>query len=190
VLNQADIDEIVTHTRRLRVRFAATAPRPWDAMTASAELAVQLGHVALCELAARDHVGDLRDPGRPIENLGDELADVVLAASSIAVLSGTQPSLIGGPGTGTAEGADEVLALLVRAGSLVETAMVDQRYRHAPEGARVSVAQACGQVLAVCQRMAATHGLDLMSEFGAMVDDADAFLETVSPAACSVKVVQ
>lgn len=34
--------QLLAETRQLRRRFAHTAPRPWDAVTASAELSVQL----------------------------------------------------------------------------------------------------------------------------------------------------
>src|SRR5579884_2726348 len=83
---------VLADVRRLRARFADTAPQPWTAATAAAELTVQLGHLALCLLHRQGvDTAEFDDPIRPIANPGDELADVLLAALSVPVLAGMEP---------------------------------------------------------------------------------------------------
>ena len=131
---------MVEQTRRLRTGFAETAPKPWDATIAGAELAVQLGHLALC--VARQHYIDIaafEDQARPITGIGDELADVALAALSVTTLTGDQPSLVDGApfrrAGGVAEDVGALLVLFVAAGQLAESAMIANGYRHQPTGA-------------------------------------------------------
>ncbi|MGH3822810.1 MAG: hypothetical protein ACRDRA_08250 [Pseudonocardiaceae bacterium] len=76
-----DLTGLLSDVRRLRQGFARTTPQPSTATTAAAELTVQLGHLALCLLCRRGaDTPDIDDPKRPIINIGDKLADVLLAA--------------------------------------------------------------------------------------------------------------
>ncbi|WP_019811114.1 hypothetical protein [Saccharomonospora halophila] len=169
--------EVLGDVRRLRRRFATTAPREWDPSTAAAELSVQVGHLALCLLRVHGaDVAGLEDPHRPIDDVGDELADIVLAALSITVLAGSEP--VGCAELPQAETALEAfLRLLVAAGNLAEAALVEHDYRHRPEGDPPSLPHAAGAVLAACDVLADRLGLDLLGEFRAMVTDADGFLD-------------
>ena len=125
------LGRMLSQARTLRAGFAVTAPEPWDGTTAAAELAVQLGHLAQC--SGRRHGLDLsqfEDPARPITDTSDELADVILAVLSIAVLSGGEPSAPpeapGGPRRvpGALDGeAALLLVLVIAAGRLAESAM-------------------------------------------------------------------
>ncbi len=173
-----ELTDLLSEVRRLRQGFARTAPQPWTATTAAAELSVQLGHLALCQLRRRgaDTAG-LGDPKRPITNIGDELADVLLAALSVTTLAGVQPAgiLRSRPvrGDGDVEG---FLRLLVAAGQLAEAAMVSEGFRHQPAGSPPSIAAAGAGTVAACDALADQLDLDLPGEFRAMVRDADAFL--------------
>lgn len=89
------LQELLGETRRLRRRFASTAPRSWDPATAGSELTIQIGHLALCLLRrGGTDVSDLEDPARPITNIGDELADVVLSGLSVTVLAEEEPASV------------------------------------------------------------------------------------------------
>ncbi|WP_190812607.1 MazG-like family protein [Saccharopolyspora pogona] len=88
-----NLSEILTEVRRLRTRFARTASRRWEPVTAAAELAVQVGHLAMCVLRRNgSDISSLEDQERPLTDIGDELADVALAALSIAVLAQAEPT--------------------------------------------------------------------------------------------------
>ncbi len=80
--------QLLAETRLLRRRFAHTAPRPWDAVTASAELSVHLGHLARCLLRYHDSpTNEWDDPARPLSDIGDELADVLLGILGISAFT-------------------------------------------------------------------------------------------------------
>jgi hypothetical protein len=162
--------------RRLRRGFAHTAPQPWTAATAAAEMTVQVGHLALCLLSRLegDTVG-LTDAQRPITDVGDELADVLLAIMSVAILAGGEPAPAPQPARDAGE-IDTLLRLLTAAGQLAEAAMVGDGFRHEPAGVRPSISAASGTAVAACEGLARHLGLDLLAEFRAMVADAEAFL--------------
>lgn len=170
------LHEVLVDVRRLRQRFATTA-QPWDAATAAAELSVQVGHLALCVLRRNGvEISALEDPHRPITNIGDELADIVLAALSISVLANSEPV----EAIRQSQAANEVeafLRLLVAAGTLSEAALVEHRYRHQPEGRPPLLPEAAATVIATCDVLADQLGLDLVGEFRSMVADADSFLD-------------
>ncbi|MBH1939218.1 hypothetical protein I5Q34_34020 [Streptomyces sp. AV19] len=176
-MDAEQLAEVVATVRRLREGFAVTADRAWDAVIAAAELQVQTGHLAVCALRQAGHlVAGLADSGRPLR-LGDELADVVLAAVSVTVLVGTVPELTAAPGAAPSSVPEAALRITACAGALTEAGMVAAGYRHRPAGALPSVARAAGAVLAACEDLAALVRLDLMTEFRAMDADATAFLE-------------
>lgn len=173
------LPEMLAQTQRLRSRFASTAPMHWDATTAAAELLVQLGHLAMCLLRQRGaDIAEFEDPARPITNVGDELADVVLATLSICTLADSGPAAIPAePAPESVTLAEMYLRLSIAVGSLAEAAMVGTGYRHHPTGARPSVPKASASVLAACGGVAKRLAVDLVAEFHAMVADADAFLD-------------
>jgi hypothetical protein len=128
-------------------------------------------------------VSDLEDPDRPIANIGDELADVVLSGLSVTVLASaepTAPTVTAHPSAG--EDIEMFLRLLVTAGVLAEAALVDQGYRHRPTGSPPSVAEAGVAMVTACEAFAKRLGLDLRAEFQAMTADAHAFLDSRSDA--------
>ncbi|MGH3800751.1 MAG: hypothetical protein ACRDTD_11555, partial [Pseudonocardiaceae bacterium] len=68
-MTHEDLTGLLGEVRRLRQGFALTAPQPWTATTAAAELTVQLGHLALCLLRRRGaDTANIDDPQRPITN--------------------------------------------------------------------------------------------------------------------------
>ena len=185
---EAALARMLAQARTLRSGFASTAPEPWDGTTAAAELTVQLGHLAQC--IGRRHGLDLsrfEDPARPITDTGDELADVALAIFSIAILSGDEPPA---PPESpddprqvsetTAGDAALLLALVIAAGRLAESAMVAGGYRHRPSGDMPAVAEAAGTALAAAGQLAAATGVDLPAVFDAMSADATSFLASRS----------
>jgi hypothetical protein len=175
-----ELASMLTDVRRLRAGFAGTAPQPWTATTAAAELAVQLGHLALCLL--RRHgadTADLDDPQRPITNIGDELADVLLATLSVTTLADTQPADLPKPRPIGPHGEIEgLLRLLISAGHLAEAAMMHDGFRHRPTGTPPSIPTASASAVAACEALVHRFGVDLLAEFGVMVDDAEAFLRS------------
>lgn len=175
-----DLADVIADVRRLRTRFADTAPRAWEAVTAAAELAVQLGHLALCLLRrAGEDTSELADQARPITSVGDELADVLLAALSVAALAGTQPSPIPARPRGWQRTElSEFLRLVAAAGQLSEAAMIVGGCRHQPQGDPPSIQARSSMVVACCEGLATEAGLDLCAEFRGMVADADAFLDS------------
>jgi len=179
-VTRAELARLLSQARALRAGFASTAPQPWDAVTAAAELAVQLGHLALC-IGRRNGIGlsQLEDPARPITDTGDELADVALAILSIAILSGAEPPApIAEPGQadGPAAATALLITLVVTAGQLAESAMVAAGYRHRPAGNMPAVAAAAGTALAAAARLAAAAGVDLPAAFDTMTAGAQDFL--------------
>jgi NTP pyrophosphatase (non-canonical NTP hydrolase) len=181
---EAALARMLGQARTRRSGFAATAPLEWDAVTAAAELAVQLGHLAQC-IARRNglDVSGFDDPARPITDLGDELADVTLAVLSTAILAGEEPSAQPatpcGPfqtGGGTTADTGLLLVLVITAGRLAESAMVACGYRHRPAGDVPAVAGAAGGALAAVGDLAAATGVDLVTAFDAMNADATRFL--------------
>lgn len=167
---------VLTDVRRLRRGFAGTAPQPWTPATAAAELTVQLGHLALCLLRRRGAgTTGLADAQRPITDIGDELADVLLATLSVTTLAGVEPAPVPRPARCAGE-VDAFLRLLAAAGQLAEAAMVGEGFRHQPAGTPPSVQAASAAAVAACDVLAGHLGLDLVAEFRAMVTDAEAFL--------------
>ena len=69
---------------KLKERFKSIEDKPWDSLTVMAELNVQIGHVFT---VLKDCQG-LIEPGRAINNLGDEISDVLLQLSYLAYLEG------------------------------------------------------------------------------------------------------
>lgn len=172
------LPEVMADVRRLRGRFSQTAPRDWDAVTAAAELSVQLGHLALCLLRRNgSDTTDLDDPQRPIANIGDELADIMLATLSIMVLAEVEPAGLRNNADRESDEKASFLRLLVAIGRLCEVAMVTHRYRHRPTGASPSLPDAAAHVLTTCEMLADRLEIDLLSEFRIMVADADWFLD-------------
>jgi hypothetical protein len=170
--------EVLADVRRLRHRFAATAPQQWDPTTAAAELSVQVGHLALCLLRNQGaDVTSWEDPQRPISDIGDELADIVLASLSINVLAHVDPAEASGQLHRAANDVEALLRLLVATGTLSEAAMVEHRYRHRPEGSPPSLSAAAASVIAACDVLADQLGLDLIGEFRSMVANAHSFLD-------------
>lgn len=173
MIDDETLAQMLTSTRKLRRRFAAAALKPWDPVVASSELAVQLGHLALCLARRRGvDVSAVDDPDRPITDVGDELADVTLAALSVTVLAGTQPEppttlepTETAPATPSGNGRDEeitaLLVLLTVAGQLIEAAMVAHDYRHRPAGGPPPVAPASTATLTAVDQLADVLGLDL-----------------------------
>ncbi|MGH3585535.1 MAG: hypothetical protein ACRDQ0_04345 [Pseudonocardia sp.] len=169
---------LLAEARLLRRRFAHTAPQPWDAVTASGELSVQLGHLALCLLRHRDSsTVEWDDPARPLSEIGDELADVLLAILSICALTDTDPLPDAGPPTGDSDSGDAYLRLVMACGRLSEAALVKLGYRHQPEGRPPSIARDAGVALRCCAALADRLDLDLLAEFTTMAADAHAFLD-------------
>lgn len=173
-----DLTSVLTDVRRLRRGFAGTAPQPWTASTAASELAVQLGHLALYLLRRRGaDTTDIDDPQRPITDVGDELADVLLAILSVTTLASAEPARAVEPRPARGDGEVEAfLRLLVGAGQLAEAAMVREGFRHQPAGTPPSIPAASARAVAACDAVADDLGLDLLAEFRAMVTDANAFL--------------
>src|SRR5262249_26879447 len=140
----------------------------------------QLGHLALCLLRRWGaDTTDLDDPQRPISNVGDELADVLLAALSVPAVAGAEPAAL--PETRPARRDGEVeglLRLLTSVGGLPATAMMPDGFRHRPTGSVPSIPAASAGAVASCDSLANCLGLDLLTEFRAMVLDAEAFLRT------------
>lgn len=173
------LQELLGEVRRLRGRFASTAPRSWDAATAGAELTVQIGHLALCLLRRSGaDVSDLEDQYRPINNIGDELADVLLSGLSVTVLAGAELASAMRIAMPAGDETAAFLRLLVTAGWLAEAGLVDQDYRHRPTGAPSSVAEASSAMVAACEALASRLDVDLEAEFRAMAASADQFLNS------------
>lgn len=173
-----DLASVLDDVRRLRAAFTGTAPRPWTTTTAVAEMSVQLGHLALCLLRRWGaDATDLEDPHRPIINIGDELADVLLASLSVPTLADAEPAVLRAPQLSGRDGeVERFLRLLIAAGQLAEAAMMHDGFRHQPTGTPPSITEASASAVSACNRLADGLGLDLLSEFRAMVVDADAFL--------------
>jgi NTP pyrophosphatase (non-canonical NTP hydrolase) len=174
------VASLMADVRRLRRGFAGTAPQPWTAATAAAELAVQAGHLALCLLprGGADVTG-LADARRPITDIGDELADMLLAILSVAALAGTGPAPSPGFPTARCDSeSDAYLRLAAAAGQLAEAAMVADGFRHQPEGTPPSIEEAAATAVASCEALAILLGLDLPAAFRRMMAQAEAFLRS------------
>lgn len=175
-----DLASVLADVRRLRAGFAGTAPQPWTATPAAAEMTVQLGHLALCLLRRWGaDTTDLDDPQRPITNTGDELADVLLASLSVPTLAEVEPAGLLAPRPAGRDGeVERFLRLLIMVGQLAEAAMMHDGFRHRPTGALPSIPAASASAVTACDTLADGLGLDLLAEFRAMVVDAEAFLRS------------
>lgn len=180
---RTELETMLADTRRLRTGFANTAERAWEATTAATELLVQLGHLAGC--IRSDTLGDpvVVDPARPITDVGDELADVVLATLSVWTLSADptndhalHQARAVAHAAPDSDPSTAALRLIGAAGTLAEVAMVDSGFRHRPEGESPPLPGAVAATLAACDALAHTLQLDLAAEFARMVDDAENFL--------------
>ncbi|MCY7341853.1 MAG: hypothetical protein LH603_08385 [Pseudonocardia sp.] len=183
LISATRLDDMLAATRRLRTGFATTADRTWDATTAATELVVQLGHLAQC--VRRADLGEQVpvDEHRPITDLGDELADVLLAALSIWTLSALPAedpdlhrALRAAPAPTQSTRPAALLRLVADAGSLAEIAMVRTGHRHRPGGAVPPLPDAVAALIRGCLALAILGDHDLAGEFGRMVCDADRFL--------------
>jgi hypothetical protein len=129
-----------------------------------------------CSAAGADTT-DFDDPRRPITNIGDELADVLLVCLSVPTLADAEPA---GLPTSRPAGRDgeveQLLRLLISVGQLAEAAMMHDGLRHRPAGTPPSIPAASAGAVAACDTLANGLGLDLLAEFRAMVVDAEAFL--------------
>jgi hypothetical protein len=175
-----DLASVLTDVSRLREGFAGTAPQPWTASTAAAEMTVQLGHLALCLLRRWGaDTTDLGDPRRPINNTGDELADVLLASLSVPALADMEPALLPAPRPAGRDGeVAQFLRLLIAVGQLAEVAMMHDGFRHQPTGTPPSIPVASASAITAADMLADSLGLDLLTEFRAMVADAESFLQS------------
>jgi cytosine/adenosine deaminase-related metal-dependent hydrolase len=180
-----ELTGVLADVRRLRTRFADTTPQPWTAATAAAELTVQLGHLALCLLHRHSvDTADLDDPIRPIANVGDELADVLLAGLSVPVLAGMEPHEMSSRRPDDRDGdTAQFLRLVVTAGQLAEAAMMHDGLRHQPAGTPPTISDTSARVVTATGTLAEGLGLDLHTEFQAMVVDATGFLDSRDTAA-------
>lgn len=170
--------ELLAEVRLLRSRFAHTAPRAWDAVTASAELSVQLGHLALCLLRHGDRsTREWDDSARPLSEIGDELADVLLGVLSVCALTNTAPASDADSPAGDGDPGDTYLRLVVACGRVNEAALIELGCRHRPEGRPPSIARDAAVALRYCQTLADDLDLDLVTEFTLMTVDAHAFLD-------------
>ncbi|WP_245573277.1 hypothetical protein [Amycolatopsis benzoatilytica] len=171
---------MLADVRRLRAGFAGTAPQPWTATTAAAEMAVQLGHLALCLLRRWGaDTTDLDDPQRPITDTGDELADVLLAALSVPTLAEAEPAGLPAPRQLGRDGeVERFLRLLITVGQLAEAAMMHDGFRHRPTGTPPSIPSASASAVTAADALADDLGVDLLAEFRAMTVDAEAFLRS------------
>ncbi|APU12513.1 MULTISPECIES: hypothetical protein [Actinoalloteichus] len=174
---------VLADVRRLRVGFAGTAPQPWTATTAAAEVTVQLGHLALCLLRQwGTDTTHLDDPQRPITNTGDELADVLLAVLSVPTLADTEPASLPAARPAGRDGeVEQLLRLLITLGQLAEAAMIHDGFRHRPTGTPPSIQTASATAVTAATTLADGLRLDLLAEFRAMVVDAEAFLRSRDP---------
>jgi hypothetical protein len=175
-----DLASVLADVHRLRAGFASTAPQPWTATTAAAEMTVQLGHLALCLLRRWGaDTTDLDDPQRPIANTGDELADVLLACLSVPTLADVKPAGLPAPRPAGRDGeVERFLRLLIMVGQLAEAAMMHDGFRHRPTGTPPSIPVASASVVTAADMLADGFGLDLLAEFRAMVVDAESFLRS------------
>lgn len=170
--------DLLARVRVLRRRFAHTAPQSWDGVTASAEVSVQLGHLALCLLRHHDATaGEFDDPDRPINDVGDELADVLLGILSVCSLTGTDPVLDTDQLAVEGDAGDDYLRLVAACGRLNEAALVALGYHHQPEGRPPSIARDAGVAVRCCGALADVLGVDLLAEFEEMATDAHGFLD-------------
>lgn len=173
-----DLASALADVRRLRAGFAGTAPQPWTATTAAAEMTVQLGHLALCLLRRWGaDTTDLDDPQRPITNTGDELADVLLAALSVPTLAKAEPAELPTPRPAGGD-VERFLRLLITVGQLAEAAMMHDGFRHQPTGTPPSIPATSASAVTAAVTLADGLGLDLLAEFRAMAVDAEAFLRS------------
>lgn len=143
-------------------------------------MTIQLGHLALCLLRRWGaDTTDLDDPQRPITNIGDELADVLLASLSVPTLAGAEPADLPTSRPAGRDGeVERFLRLLITVGQLAEAAMMHDGFRHQPTGTPPSIPAASASAVAACETLANGLGLDLLAEFRAMVVDAEAFLRS------------
>lgn len=179
-----NLDELLATTADLRQRFAVTAPRSWTALTAGGELAVQIGHLAQCLLRTLDaSAADMvAESGRPIQQIGDELADVLLQVFSILVLRGDQPPML----EILPQRADtqpswliSFLTLIAASGQLIEELLVSEGFRHTREnqGGAPYISARCATIIANSAQLASDHQVDLMQDFREMAVDAAQFVQ-------------
>ncbi|MGH3864860.1 MAG: hypothetical protein ACRDQ4_01760 [Pseudonocardiaceae bacterium] len=115
----------------------------------------------------------------PIANVGDELADVLLAALSVTTLADVEPAaLLEFRPAGRDGEVEGLLRLLISVGQLAEAAMVHDGFRHRPAGTPPSIQAAGASAVAVSDALANRLGLDLLAEFRVMVVNAEAFLRS------------
>lgn len=139
---------------------------------------MQLGHLALNLLRHRGcSTVEWDDPARPLSEIGDELADVLLGVLGTCTLTDTDPVPEADQPTDDSDPGDAYLRLVVACGRLSEAALVELGYRHQLKGRPPSIARDAGVALRSCVTLADRLGLDLLTEFEAMTADAHAFLD-------------
>jgi hypothetical protein len=190
MITETDLTRMLDQTRELRRGFATTAPTSWGPTTAAAELAIQLGHVACC--IARRHnidVAAFSDPQRPIDDLGDELADVTMATLSVAVLADTVPPAPQPRPRVAAGEIEALLRLVIAAGRTAEAAMIASGHRHYPAGRPPQVAESCATTLGIADSLADTAGFRLLECFESMAVDASRFLAERASQICQEQAI-
>ena len=161
---------------KLKERFKSIEDKPWDSLTVMAELNVQIGHVFT---VLKDCQG-LIEPGRAINNLGDEISDVLLQLSYLAYLEGVT---FEDASQYDSDPYSEVEGLTVLGGELGEALLEKNGYRfRKPRAGFASIddfiKNRIKRMMVIALKLGNKANLDLGLEFGLMCADATHFVST------------
>lgn len=173
------LDQHLENAIELVHGFEKTKEKEWEAKDYLNELYVQLGHVYNV-LYGNSYVNE---KGRIIDNLGDELADVLLQLINLADLLNIDMYEIKSL---KEESHHDINSLPILLGQLSEIIMEMSNCRFKKErvGFRTShdfVKDRIFKLFITVYNIAQEHNLDMIKEFGDMVEDAKGFLNRFVP---------
>jgi len=154
--------------------FDITKSKKWDASDYVQELLVQVGHV----YTVLDQDDDVKESKRKIDNLGDELADVLLQLINLARIMNIDMYEITSL---KSYKSSNVNGLSILMGQLAEVIMENNsaRFKKNRDGFNTSydfIKDRIFKLFIITYNIGKEHKLNLIKEFSLMCDDANGFL--------------
>ncbi len=161
---------------KLKIRFKLTEPREWDSLTTTLEAIVQVGHVYN---VLYSNIESVKEVGRNINNIGDELSDVILQLSYLAYLEKVDINEII---NNNEFNSNEIECFPILIGQLTEALMEENGYRFKKkrknyDSTKDFVTDRINKLYNLLFNYCETNNIDIIEQFKLMLKDAHRFLD-------------